>query len=242
MSVDLVLLGPPRTATTSLWTALKKHDEISTSKKELIRKVSPNKYLNQFKINENTKAILDGTPCSYHYYNELVKKLKLIYGFNVKIIYPVRNPFDRIYSTFKQNIIHHTNWNMEWGEPPKFLPFIIDKNKIDTNKILECFPVNMDSLNLQNAFDVTNDVYIFRLDEMDIKKILNFINVKQQNIILYKSNSLNNEWNECDVKNQFDNFWNNNLKEISKFIIDDLNKIQKYVNVDDWINQAKGMI
>ena len=102
----LTYLGAPRTATTSLFTALSNHKAIAPSvKKELFNemKFDQDVYLDQFVTTEDTKILLDGTPCAYHYFNYIMKMM--VEDTPIKIIYPIRDPYDRMYSTILQTIV-----------------------------------------------------------------------------------------------------------------------------------------
>lgn len=252
-NIKLVFLGAPRTATTSLWYALKEHEKIAIPKnKEHInysskRELFPEEYIKEFQINENTEILLDGTPCAYNYYHDLVKRIVYNFKFNVKIIYPIRNPFDRIYSNIKQNIITYHYWKPEWGK--KYDVPYIKNGKVDGSKILNFLPHSRDGLNLYYAFDITDDIFIFRLDQLNINDIFKFIGIKPINVNLKIMNQMNKEWFSDEFNNirmDIDYYWNLYRKEIAEFIREDLYKLKNSkrvkINVEDWIEQTENIL
>lgn len=242
--MKLLFLGAPRTATNSIFHLLKNHPKISpTSVKEpfntsLFKNVFPHRYFSEFKlIKEDTEILMDGTPCAYSYFKDKVIQIPI----EKKIIYPIRNPFDRIYSTIKQTII--TN-NMKTADV-KFPPYIMDNLNIDTNKLMDYLPYMMDSVHIEKALYVTDDVFMFRFDKLNIKDIWNFIELDPiEEKKLEKLNEMKIWYKKPynDIRNTVDLFWKKNRKEIAKLILNDLNKIKKYVNVEDWIEETNNIL
>ncbi len=240
LNMILLFLGSPRTATTSLFNALSKHEDITVSiQKEIMnyenKKLLESNYLDYFKP-PHTNVILDGTPNTYKYHSDIVKKIVKKFGFNVKIIYPVRNPFDRIYSMIKQNIVV---WD-DWKYPLIQCPFG-DINLKELNRYLF---IHRDSENLKHAYSHTNDVFIFRLDQLNMNDIFNFIGVEPIDIKMGKHNGMR-VWDEEPYENHkriVDEHWAENFKSIAEAILDDLNKIKHRVYVQDWIEEAEMII
>jgi hypothetical protein len=242
--MKLLFLGPPRTATSSLHNLLSKHHKISPSRikepfnKSPFRDIFPTRYFNEFKlINEKIDILIDGTPCAYNFFQDKVKKIPM----SKKIIYPVRNPFDRVYSTIKQTIIT----NHKKYADVVFPSYIKENLKVDLDKLIKYIPYMMDSIHLERAFEVTNDIFIFRFDKMNTDNIFDFIELEPVSEKLPKLNNMriwytHNEYKE--IRKTIDIFWSEKRKDISKIVLDNLHKIKKYVDVEDWIEEANNIL
>jgi hypothetical protein len=235
----LVFLGLPRTGTCSFYYMIKHYKEIAESKikepfvRSIYRDIFPRNYMNEFKITNKTKILFDCTPAPYFYNYNTVKKIQKEYGFDIKIIYPVRNPFDRIYSNIKLHLVlykdfYHTN------------------GILDIDKILKFISEFMlYSISLKFAYKITNDVFIFRFDEWNMNEIFNFIGIEYiDNIKMDKINSFNVFYTDeyKKVREQLDYCWSNNFKKIAEIILIDLQKIKDKVYVEDWIKQAENIL
>jgi hypothetical protein len=237
---QLIFLGPPRTATTTIFTALGKHPEIACSKvKEPLnyfenKNTLPKNYFDNFYITENTKVLLDGTPLLLLFPYDQIKIHK-------KVIYPVRRPFDRLYSGIKLNMIN------SYLKPNETYPpnYKIDKYRIDENKLLIYIKQRVDSVYIKRAFDMTSnkkDVLIFRFGEWDIQKILKFIGVYPMDIEIEKLNHISDDLSDntfMDIKEHIDYIWRKNYQNIAEIILNDLLKIRNLVFVDDWIEEIQ---
>lgn len=228
MSNDLkiIFLGAPRTGTYSLWSALKNHENISCSKiKEPFSKNKNKKflfgtdyYLKMFKIKEKTKFLLDGTPRPYCYNKEIIKKIK----YPIKIIYVIRNSYDRIYSSIKMSIIDKESRNS----------FLLKNNKINEYEIMKIIRYFWkDSIILNDAYEVTNDVLIIKFDDIisgNLNPIFDFLNIKPIEINFPHFNSMEKHWEKMhEIKKQVDNFFIINKEEIDKIIKEDEEEIYK---------------
>lgn len=226
----LAFLGSPRTATTSLWKTLSKHKEITGSIikepfNDSIKKVIfPISYLNEFKITEDTKVLLDGTPAAYHFFYDKVSKIEM----PIRIIYPMRDQYDRIYSTIKQMVITYSKWK----KYPNPHPFMERRYEIDIEKLKHVVPAMLDYENLKNAYRVTNDVLIVKWEDLNIWDICEFLGVEPIDIELPKQNSMIETWNSSHskkAKEQLDNFFHNN-KKLDYLIKEDRRKVYENFN------------
>lgn len=226
--MTLFFLGAPRTASKSLWMAFKKHPEIacsiekepfnSTSKKILF--ASTKRYLKMFNV-LNEKVLVDATPCAYFYYYDIVKRMEL----PIKIIYVLRNPYDRIYSTIKQTIITHSIAPFKKTAYPDF---IIGRKKIDKNKIMDFIPTLLDGICIEHAFKVTRDILMVKLEDIieDLTPIYNFMGVQPINIKLPHYNKMT-IWKSKifdGVREDVEGFFTENKDEINEMIEKDRKK------------------
>lgn len=238
----LTFLGAQRTATWSLWDVLGSHPNIAPSKmKEPFNTnrryfFSTERYMNEFLWKEDTKVLVDGTPNVFYWNFDIVKKI----NHRIKIIYPIRNPKDRIYSTIKLKIISHSNRYNDDLAPndSKLYPdFIVGKRKIDKNKIIDFIPQILDSVNLDYAFRITNEVLIIPFEEIttDLTRVWEFLEVEPMDVSIPKYNRMNHWYKKPfeKVKAEVDD-WIKDNKELEN-LIDNDSKIlkEKYgVNMD----------
>ena len=117
---ELLILGPPKTGTTSLWYSLRHPDIASCKIKEPLHDrhnikartlINIQNYIDVFKNPEYKKYLFDCTPNLYNtnwfgnFLMEIYKNFK-----SVKVIYVFRNPYDRLYSHYKMlslSLIHN---------------------------------------------------------------------------------------------------------------------------------------
>ena len=147
---DYILLGPAKTGTTSLFFTLSQHSQICPSKiKETMnqKEFNPNKYLDLFKVNKNTKYLLEGTPAPYrtdnrfekHRKNQFDKVISQGWVNKIKIIYPIRNPFKRLVSLMRLVSYTHDvvpearNWFYSWFDDQKNVVPKLAFNEIKKN-------------------------------------------------------------------------------------------------------------
>lgn len=190
MSYDLLLIGVPRTATKSLWNTLGNHYEISASQPKEVFNSKPNflKFMNYFYIRPETKILLEGSPSSYNYHKEkLVYILKLFPEIsNIKIIYPIRKPHDRLYSNIKQICVSRMFGHPCWSD------FLRDDFSVDADLLLH-YVENyfLDSWHIEKAKKFTSDILFFKFNEIQgyMSRILNFLEVEDEKLELCKINS-----------------------------------------------------
>jgi|SRR5210317_1192344 len=206
-------LGAPRTATTSIWKVFNNHDEVACSiRKEPFnfspkRVIFPEFYFKEFERTDKTKILLDATPAAYHYFFDKIKTLRL----PVKIIYPMRNPYDRIYSTIKQMILTHALKPYLY----KNHPFMRGKFDIDVDMLKYFIPTLLDYENISRAFKITEHVFIFKFEDMRVWDICEFLGVTPIDVELPKLNTMEKSWEaehskECKAKVDdffYDNKW-----------------------------------
>jgi len=242
----LALVGQPRTATSSIWRTLSKHENIARSRmKEPMNRshrrfIYPRGYLDEFLINENTKVLLDATPGAYYYYFDRVKRIKEQFK-DIRIIYFVRKPQDRLYSAIKMMVIargKNINININYPE------FIINSLKIRKDKVSDVFHILWDSIHLEHAYMITDKVFITRFDNIILEDIFNFLEVEPIPVSLNKSNEML-EWNMKiydKVRIDVDSVFLENRQKINEMILDDLIKIRDKVYVEDWIDETKNIL
>ena len=249
-NLKLVFLGAPRTGTKSMWIALSKHSEIANSivkepwnryslDETIYMSKNINFYKKKFNIKHISKVLLDATPCAYNYHYNYVKNIKM----PIKIIYPIRNPFDRLYSTVKQNIV---SYFFHWIDKREH-DFIKSKTELDYDGLLKFLIYSVDSVNIDWAYKITKNVFMPRFDDIivDMKQMFDFLNVIPIEKKLDRHNSMNELWEENifdKMRHDVEYFWNKNIKTISKIIIDDLYKIKDYVYVEDYIIEAENIL
>lgn len=241
--MKLAFLGAPRTSTKSTWDALSKHPEIAESKiKELFNRsiykdIFPRKYFDEFKITKRSKILLDGTPCAYHFFKRQVEKINI----EKKVIYILRNPFDRLYSSIKLNCVIRSSKDYEIHKNPQYPSYITYNGRLITKNILEYLPKMLDDLYIRSAYEIANEVYITRFDKSNINDMLEFMKVFPMNIELKRRNSMD-FWENDPQKPILDAFWNDNLKEIAKIVLTDLYKVNDKINVEDWIIETENIL
>lgn len=230
--LTLVFLGAPRTASKSLWDAMSKHPQIAASReKEPFNNTNKkymfttDLYLDYFDITDETKILLDATPSAYFYYYEIVKRME----YPIKIIYPYRDPFDRIYSTIKQTIISHAN---HYFKRTKYPDFITGRFKIDETKLIDYIPTLLDSRNLEYAFKVTDDVFIDEMHNILAHQgnVFKFLGIDHVDLHIRELNKMN-QWNTKnpykEIREKVSNWFYKN-PELIKMIQDDYRKSAKY--------------
>jgi hypothetical protein len=236
-------LGVPRTATKSLWSTLGSHYEISPSQPKEVFNSKSNflKFMNYFYIRPETKILLEGSPSSYNYHKEeLIHVLKLFPEIsNVKIIYPIRKPHDRLYSNVKQICVSRMFGNPCWSD------FLRDDFSIDTDSLLH-YTENyfLDSWHIEKAKEITNDILFFRFDEIQgyISRILNFIGVSDEKLNLRKMNSFSTVLETDTLKKtkmDLDRIFKIGSvyrKQMNKYFIKDLEITETMtgVNLNEW--------
>ena len=251
MSYKILFMGPPRTATCSLWLTLSDHPEIAVSKEkeplncqESRRKLdeNPSLYPDMFRMAKQTKVLLDATAFPYHLNKQLVKGVIKAASLKPKIIFPLRNPFDRLYSTVKMMFVRkafprHNDTN-------EHMPSFMNTDPLDfyPEKIFESIMWWMDSEIIKDAFEITDDIFIFKFNQFEINGILRYLNVKPVfNKKLLHINACDEEWNRLeDIKNKVDLFFKKGtetwkkLNEIVRNEIALLNR-EYHINVEEWI-------
>ena len=242
----LTFLGAPRTATTSLWIALSNHKNIATSKiKEPWNSLvfSQNKYFEQFKITEDTKILLDGTPCSYHY--NWVAMKPVLKDIPMKIIYPIRDPYDRIYSTILQTIVSILKGHKKIKTRSCF-PKFIEKNKINKDEIIKHFPIYLDSENLKYAYKFTDDFFIFDFYKLKFNDIFNFLGVESIDLEMPKENTIEQQAGDKilnskrfkEIKEQLDDLFYKN-EQLDYLIKEDRRKLKKKWGIEFEVKMKK---
>ena len=162
---------------------------------------------------------------------------------DIGIIYPFRNPFDRLYSTIKQNVV--TNSLYEW-KGKSHPDYIKGRFKVDFDILIKSLYWITDSVNLEWAYKITDDVFLTKFDDIinDLNPVFKYLNVDPIDIKMEKTNEM--KWWSCDpfknIKAEVDLFWKDNIKEIAKIVLDDLTKTQKIINVEDWIIEAENIL
>jgi len=241
----LALLGPPRTATSSFWSTFSQHKNIACSKmkepmhRSYKRFIYPRGYLDEFLVDENTKVLLDGTPSAYFYFFERIKRIKETFK-DIRIIYPLRKPQDRLYSTIKMIVLSYVI-NID---VIKYPDFVINSLKIRKDKLLDSFSLLWDSIHLEHAYRITDKIFITRFDDINLKDIFNFLEVDPIPISLVKRNTLP-QWNTSvydNVRGDVDSVFLENRQKINEMILDDLIKIRDRVYVEDWIDETKNIL
>jgi len=251
----ILFLGAPRTATRSLWSILSQHPEIARTRiKEPLTYFSsmnrlmldPKSYLDEFKINYRTKVLLDTTPFPYHTSLDLVKLIIEANDLEAKILYPLRKPCDRIYSSLKMLFVvkkrnfdrlrHITYPAFIKDNPLNFIP----------DKFLENIGWWLDTEILKSASKVTDEILVFRFDKFDFDKIFDFVRLKPIRIENFiQTNKLLNEWNTLTLpKIKVDTFFQDNTQtrnDFDKIFLSQLQTIREVyeIDLDDWISEIE---
>lgn len=243
----LLLLGPPRTATTSVWKALIQHKDIAPPEvKELLNKLyyryhlikrRPETFIQHFDIKENQKIILDGTPHAYILDGALLKDIQnQIYINNIKFLYVLRNPYDRLYSYLKIKLMTEEQPKVTGGYG------FIDLNDINIDLFfhwLEKFFA--DRIEIKTMKEFSNDILFLRIDQMDPKKIFDFLQIENLNIRIGHSNRNDEVWTRPKyekirrkIKMQI---FDEQIDKLAKKFNEDINILQDItkINLSDWI-------
>jgi hypothetical protein len=236
----LVFLGPPRTGTYSTYLTLGKHEEVARSiRKEPMnssknRHIFPIKYFEEFRPNDKTKVLLDATPCAYSFPHQK-PKVDMI-KMEKRIIYPFRNPFDRLYSNIKQQTI----WYFRFG--PQFRPSYINENyAYDESEILKWIDYMLDRKHVDNAMK-TGKVLLFKFKDFNIAQILDFLDLTPMPSLRFMRSNTVNSWYLDKHKIHrlaLDDIWRRNLKTIADMIYKDLEKMSSLIDVGDYMEDVE---
>ncbi len=237
---DLIILGLPKTGTTSLFAMLGDHPEICPSKiKEPINirapVVTPHLYFKEYflDVNKNTKALLDGTPSLFTIQRKrekLMQILKQEWVANLRIVYGIRNPIKRLISylnNLKRTAYKHPNgttWCHEWFN---------DDETVREKEVLQKLSTNfLDSFRINQGKDFTKHIHITKLNDLDVSSILNFLELKNTHL---KFNHLNKNNYIKKLKNlnlNINAFLHKNRKYLKTLFTDDMKKIQHDYRID----------
>jgi hypothetical protein len=237
----LAILGTNKTGTTSLWSALRSHPQISCSKhKEIVTKyeepVHPTLkeceyFKNYFKKTPKTKIFLDGTPHLITN-SRVIRHLKSFSSISrIVSLYTLRPPSEIAYSAaifrgklyFSKNISRHIR-----------NPFFNDDNTIDY-KTLEKFVLRQMFVVYHICRAVNNlgmkNIYFMSLKNLDseIQKVFDFLEIEKENIEIKKLNvgkKMNTPLKFIKQKFMIDDWFQENQKMIIKF--EDIQR--KYLN------------
>lgn len=248
MSYTLLFLGPPRTATRSLWVGLSNHKQISacSPKEPLNRKGNDLAYFENYSINKDTKVLVDSTPAAYSLYQGRIKFILKRFPKidNLKIIYPIRKPHDRLYSNVKQILVSRFYGRSDWCQ------FTDAKLRIDRYELMNFIDTFfLDSFHIERARELTEDIFFVRWDKLwdSVPEILDFINLDPQYIGIPNSNSFVNffkseifDGSREDLKEIF-KLGTPTRKGMNKIFKNDLITTQKItgINLKDWIKEIE---
>jgi len=244
---DLIILGIPKTGTTSIFSMLSKHPEICPSKvKEpmspMVPEITTHSYFKDYflNINENTKVLLDGTPNLFNVrikQEKLTEILKQKWVNKLKIIYTLRNPMHRMIS--QMNSMKRGTWQV----PKSIVGFNewFDKDKVKEKEVLQKISTSfLDSYRLNQAKDFTEHICVTKLSDFDVHSTLNFLGVRDMDLKLDHLTKAN----YGKLKNlnlNIDSFVNKNRDYLKEVFIADMNKIQRDFEIDltDIINELQ---
>ena len=247
MSYDLLLLGAPRTATRSLWTTLGNHENICNSDvKEIFNMDSFWKYMEFFQTTSNTKVLVDGTPSPYKHHEY---RLRVMLGIfkeisSIKILYPLRKPHDRLYSTIKQTAVSKSLGRGQWTN------FITDEIRLNLVGLFDFIQYNFfDSDMIFKAKSFSKNILFFRFDELEsiVDKILDFLNLEWQQLDICVENTFSMMFDMSRfkvLKSDMDDLFRIGSEGriiLNKIFVEDLNKVQKMtgLNLKDWIEEIQ---
>lgn len=232
---DFIVLGVARTGTTSIFEMLSQHPEICPAKKkETISKYQSIPYELYLKtcfekMNKSTKAFLDGTTGPYVNSNKqkFLAELKKQEWFDrLKIVYNIRNPFDRLVSTLKIIIR-----SLYWEDGRSFSWWFNNDLTIKKDALKVVSTTFLDSDNLDKAKMFTEYIHISKSFNFDIGTLLNFLEVEDINLNFNYLNKSDDRINKKLVQN-IDSFINENRISLKKIFINDLQIIQDNFKVD----------
>ena len=217
MKPNILCVGFAKCGTTTLYDIMKQHPDIYLSgikepiyygMKELVEKKGFEWYENRYYSKRNNKkVIMEINPILGR--NVSASQIKADYGNNVKIIFLIRNPIDRLYSDFKMNLLDGTcfsNLSDNLGNSTKQLfdkwiknNFIFENNYPilkESSSTFFCESGNYyDKIkDYTETFGKDNIKIIFFEDfiknpKKECLKMFDFINVKSEEFINYNLHS-----------------------------------------------------
>jgi hypothetical protein len=197
---DLILTGPPRTGTKTLWIALGSHPEICASEYKEPFHIFPGSRFNQeyfiknFIPTSQTKCILDSVPFHVGHQRNRINILKSLKMFKtIKYLTFLRDPLERTISFASWLLILYYN-NVRLRSN---LPIFMDED-IQLNKdILISWIIREIKVPYLNLVDMDgqidrNHIFISTLNDIEIKfdKIMTFLKLKKIEIKATKSNQI----------------------------------------------------
>jgi hypothetical protein len=98
----------------------------------------------------------------------------------------------------------------------------------------------VDSRHIANAMKA-GKVLLFKFEDYDTEKILEFLGVSPKTLPFHQSNSIDVWYTEKyeQYRNSFEDMWRKNFKLIMKIVYEDLKKIKSLIDVSDYIRDLK---
>lgn len=241
MKYDLVFLGHSRTGTRSLFGMLAKHYQIQKSRtKEPLNPFKldsifrdPKMYLRNFKVKRYTKVLLDGTPEVYQHQQALMRSIKALeWVSNLKIIYTIRNPIDKIKSYIKLLKIFQIHTGSEWASE-WFGDMVLNESVF-----LDRVRLTLDSEHLKSATSIADQVYVGNLYQINSKELFRFLGVEEHTFKLEQKNQFPH-WSSFDK--MVEEFLEEHKDILKEMFLTDLTNIKtEYdVNIDDIIKDVE---
>lgn len=177
MLPNFLIVGPPKSGTTSLQFYLNKHPDIYATGEAHFFNANYEKgikwYENYFKEYDNQKLIGEKTP-AYFFEEEIPERVKKHLP-DVKLIFIFRNPIKRAYSHYWHNVRHGRE------EASSFEEAIDLKNELDSKYIDVSRYVNhvkrwLKYFPKKNMFFLT----IEEIDQKKLNEILEFLNIEDK--------------------------------------------------------------
>lgn len=199
---DLILTGPSRCATTSLWGCLDSHSKISSSLiKEPLVRLSLREYADEYfekfyNPKSDTQYLLDGCPIDIHLnVSETIIHLKSFNFRSIKYISLLRDLQYRALS--KASLLTKLYCRNKLDYKPQFL----DNDDLLVNTIFVDWMIQSIKLPYQNLIEIDDlipreDIFVGNLNDNNFKfyitKILEFLQLENENIKTRHSNKLSN--------------------------------------------------
>jgi hypothetical protein len=220
-------LGYPRCGTTSLWTALGKHTQISASRhKERLHFIPEdvpnlNFYVHHgYNLKDNTKVLLDGTPYIFRYKPRFVKLITEMRDVDrTCCVFPLRDDKERVMSFLKHSVVLHYRLSF-----PR--PWFIDDNDqlIPDNTLTEvkmCLSVAQDIIKIEEQIGKEN-IFLVDLNKINdySESIQEFLGVEIEDIHIEKLNKIEHKSPTLDAIRIF-----NSIKDLFEREGDTINQI-----------------
>ena len=236
---DLVLLGMAKSGTTSTFEMLSNHHQICASKRKEpiseLRTIQPNFYFEKyFKcIDGKTKILLDGTPGPY----DNVEKRKVLESIskqnwvrNLKVIYTLRNPIERLVSQMLtlERAIHKYPDGLSW-----FRNWFNDDHSVKHETLEMICTTFIDSWCIDKAKEFTKEICIVKLNTLDIDFLLNFLDIEKIKLNLRHLNKTEETFLiPKKMMKGINEFIYKNERVLKDVFISDMKKIENDFNID----------
>ena len=250
---NLLIIGAMKCGTTSLHHYLNMHPDIYMSEiKEIdyfIKERNYNRGMKWYKTNFPSNAKIRGESSQdytkFHWWEGVPKRIFDDLGKNVKIIYIVRNPIERI--------ISHYNELKYQNIAPRSLNAYLSNGNIEKNELVLTSSYGKQLAEYLEFFSIEN-IKIIRLEDLKVNRrdtlnaIFNFLSLKEINddVFRLKSNVTDDKKMNTGIGNFIEEniaiskvkvYVPNIIKQTLKRILNNLNITKKRINMDVTISE-----